>query len=194
MFVPRTLLRQLYTIGSLKNTEHGVQFSVKNRLSDAQLTRLRCVKLDGREIPLNRIRLQLGGREALAVDAFSENSPLPFPLRQTLEVVATEQALPLGKHEIEIAFDSKPFGRLTLHVNDAVAAPATAKPCIPRDEGDDYSAEIIRERQHFIEEFTSVELDHLKRFSFDPHRDRPGRGQPGGILHRSGPCRGDGRG
>jgi hydroxymethylglutaryl-CoA reductase (NADPH) len=39
---------------------------------------------------------------------------------------------------------------------------------IPRDSADDYSAEIIDERQRFIEEATGAKLDHTKQFSFDP--------------------------
>ena len=41
MFVPSLLLKQLYTFGSLKNSADGLQFSMKNRLSDATLTGLR---------------------------------------------------------------------------------------------------------------------------------------------------------
>jgi hydroxymethylglutaryl-CoA reductase (NADPH) len=169
MFIPHTLLRQLYTVGSLKNTDSGVQFSVKNRLSDAQLTGLRCVKIDGQEIPLNRIRVQFNGSGALPVDGISEFSPLPFPLRQTLDVVATDEALPLGKHDIEIAFDSKPFGKLRLQVEDAVSTPSRQKPTLPRNPADDYCETIIRDRQRFVEAFAGVELEHVKRYSFDPH-------------------------
>lgn len=39
---------------------------------------------------------------------------------------------------------------------------------IPRNPQDDYSDEIIAERQRFIEEETGAELDHTKRYSFDP--------------------------
>jgi hydroxymethylglutaryl-CoA reductase (NADPH) len=39
---------------------------------------------------------------------------------------------------------------------------------IPRDASNDYSAEIIAERQRFIEETTGAELNHTKRYSFDP--------------------------
>ncbi|WOJ94476.1 hydroxymethylglutaryl-CoA reductase [Congregibacter variabilis] len=39
---------------------------------------------------------------------------------------------------------------------------------IPRDGGDDYSAEIIAKRQRFIEETTGAELEHTKQYSFDP--------------------------
>jgi hydroxymethylglutaryl-CoA reductase (NADPH) len=39
---------------------------------------------------------------------------------------------------------------------------------IPRSNDDDYSLEIIRERQQFIEQNTPAKLDHTKQFSFDP--------------------------
>jgi len=38
MLIPSMLLKKLYTLGSLKNTAAGVQFAVKNRLSDTELT------------------------------------------------------------------------------------------------------------------------------------------------------------
>ena len=42
-------------------------------------------------------------------------------------------------------------------------------PKIPRSGEDDYSAEIIADRQAFIEAQTGVELNHSKQFSYDPH-------------------------
>ena len=39
---------------------------------------------------------------------------------------------------------------------------------IPRSNEDDYSLEIIRERQDFIEANTQARLDHTRQFSFDP--------------------------
>ena len=39
---------------------------------------------------------------------------------------------------------------------------------IPRDAKNDYTAEIIAERQAFIEEQAKVKLDHSRKFSFDP--------------------------
>jgi hydroxymethylglutaryl-CoA reductase (NADPH) len=39
---------------------------------------------------------------------------------------------------------------------------------IPRDNANDYSPDIVAERQRFIEETTGAKLDHTKRFSFNP--------------------------
>ena len=40
---------------------------------------------------------------------------------------------------------------------------------IPRSNEDDYSREIVTERQEFIERQTGAELNHTKQYSFDPH-------------------------
>ena len=40
---------------------------------------------------------------------------------------------------------------------------------LPRSPEDDYSREIVEQRQQFIERQTGAELDHTKQFSFDPH-------------------------
>ena len=39
---------------------------------------------------------------------------------------------------------------------------------IPRSNEDDYSADIIAQRQAFIEENTPAKLDHTRQFSFEP--------------------------
>ena len=49
--IPSLLLKQLYTFGSLQNVATGVRFALKNRLSDAQLTGLTSVKINGQEVP-----------------------------------------------------------------------------------------------------------------------------------------------
>ena len=47
MMIPSLLLKQLYTFGSLQNSDEGVQFSIKNRLSDAILIAIQSVEFDG---------------------------------------------------------------------------------------------------------------------------------------------------
>ena len=168
MFVPSLLLKQLYTFGSLKNSEDGVRFSMKNRLSDAQLTGLRGIRIDGQEIPLHDVELHLDD-QVLQTHQVSAAQPLAFPLKGTLDVVARRPALPTGKHEIEITFDSKPFGKLKLSVQDAIAEALEPSRKIPRDAEDDYSESAIARRQAFVEEFTGTRLNHVTRYSFDPH-------------------------
>ena len=116
MFVPSLLLKRLYTTGSLKNTEQGVQFSIKNRLSDAELVAVGGVAIDGIPVPPQALSLDLGEGRMLSPDHVSADRPLAFPLRTVVTIRAGVEPLPLGKHEIEIAFEAKPFGKLKFSV------------------------------------------------------------------------------
>lgn len=169
MFVPSVLLKQLYTFGSLENTDQGVRFSIKNRLSDAQVTELLGVKIDGEAVPPEALRLHLGDGSTYTPDEVSKQRPVDFPLRRTLDVVAGVEPLDPGKHQIEIAFRSQPFGKLRFTVEDAISEDGEALVRIPRDEDDDCSEAVIHERQQFVEEFSGVAPQHINHYSFDPH-------------------------
>ena len=60
LMIPSMLLKQLYTRDSLRNTADGVRFSLKNRLSDSTVTALHGVKIDGVDVPLSAITIDLG--------------------------------------------------------------------------------------------------------------------------------------
>lgn len=168
MFIPSLLLKQLYTFGSLKNAADGVRFSLKNRLSDATLTHIHNIRINGSEVPLTAIKLDLGDSTRTPYD-ISPDHPVEFPLRHTLDLLAQIPALPDGKYPIEITFTSKPFGKLTIKVEDSIVKAEPAEIRIPRDSKDDYSPEAIKTRQQFLEEFTGKKLEHIQHYSFDPH-------------------------
>src|SRR5690348_2026269 len=108
--IPNLLLRRLYTVGSLRNTDGGAQFALKNRLTDAELIGLRSIAIDGRALPLERVRLDLHDGSVIAPDQISPAHPLPFPLASTVVVHAGGGSLRPTDHEIEIAFEARPFG------------------------------------------------------------------------------------
>ena len=86
-----------------------------------------------------------------------------------IHLYAPHPPLPPGKHEIEVHVRSKPFGKLKLTVEDAIATEDTPLPRIPRDDGDNYGEDIIRKRLEFVEQYTGARLQHLRHYSFDPH-------------------------
>ncbi len=169
MIIPSMLLKKLYTLGSLRNTDAGVQFAVKNRLSDVELVGLRKIAIDGKDVPLNTIQLVLSDGRALEPAQISNASPLPFPLRTPLIVQTKLPALPKGKHEIEIGFEAKNFGKLHFKVDDAISDAVKQGTKIPRDEHDDYSPDVIKQRQALLEQFSGAKLQHISQYSFDPH-------------------------
>lgn len=169
MKIPSLVLKQLYTFGSLENRENGVRFSLKNRLSDATLTRIARVRIDDQEIPLDKVVLELDGNgHSVAARAVSGDQPLDFPLRRIVSLRADIPHLPHGSHEIALDFDTKPFGDLELRVKDAISEikPKTAK--VPYSKDDDYTFAMAQARQKFVEEYTGVKMQHVDKFSFDP--------------------------
>lgn len=172
MFVPSALLKQLYTFGSLENTDRGVEFALKNRLKDATLTGLLEVKIDGESVSPDRIRLFTGNGETFTAVELSDDVALEFPLRRTLHVQVDQLALETGKHEIEISFRAQPFGTLSFSVEDSISEQDEVVKRIPRDEDDNYSPAIIEERQQFVEDYSDTALEHVSQYSFDPDRCR----------------------
>ncbi|MBX3083406.1 MAG: hydroxymethylglutaryl-CoA reductase [Anaerolineae bacterium] len=172
MHIPNLILKQLYTVGSLKNTHAGVQFSVKNRLRETQITHLLSIKLDDLLVPLDAITLDLGDGVRLHPANISDASPLFFPLRKVVTINLDIAPLELGKHDLEFSFSAVPFGQIKVTVNDVINADIVPLTGLPRDEADDYAASVISERQSFVEEFSGVPVQHVKRYSFDPHLAR----------------------
>ena len=166
--IPSMLLRQLYTFNSLKNTAHGVQFSIKNRLTDVEFSELKSISINGKEIPRGKLTLDLGEGRVIPASEISESNPIPFPLKKTGVVSCGIAPLPIGKHKIDIAVKAKGYGSLKFDVEDSIAEVESLEVRIPRDENDDYSESAIKTRQEFIENFTKTKLHHLKKYSFDP--------------------------
>jgi hydroxymethylglutaryl-CoA reductase (NADPH) len=167
MYIPSMILKRLYTFGSLKNVSGGVQFSVKNRLSDARLTGLSQVKIGGVEVPLEALTLRTPDGQSLASPRLTPAAALDFPLRHILELTAAIPHLPAGKYKIELRFKAEPFGELAFDAEDAIAEAAPQSARIPRHPDDDYSPEAVRARQDFVEEYTGARLEHVRSLSFD---------------------------
>ncbi len=170
MFVPSMLLKKLYTIGSLQNENGNVAFSIKNRLSDARITGLRSVKINGQEVPKGGIAVQFTDGSVRQADDVSSANPIDFPLRKIVTLNLDHETLPEGKHEIEIAVDTEPFGKIKFSVDDSIARDAPHRVRIPRHDDDDYSYDAIKARQDFVEEYTGARLHHVRHYSIDPHQ------------------------
>ncbi len=169
MIIPSMLLKKLYTLGSLKNTDAGVQFAIKNRLSDAELVGLRAIHLNGTPVPLDRVSLILGDGQTVSPYQISASNPLSFPLRAIVTIQTPLAALPQGKHEIELTFETRPFGKLQFKVEDAISEQEPDQLKIPRDHTDDYTDAIIKQRQALVEQFSGAKPTHVWQYSIDPH-------------------------
>jgi hydroxymethylglutaryl-CoA reductase (NADPH) len=167
--IPSMLLRQLYTYNSLRNTDGGVKFSIKNRLTDVAFTELRSVKINGEEVPKEKLTVDLGDGALVPASDITESSPVALPLRKVLEVHAAIGNLDFGKHRIGLGFRAKGYGSLKFEVEDSIVQVEQLEVRIPRDDTDDYSDSAIETRRRFVEEYTGANLEHVSKYSFDPH-------------------------
>ncbi|MCP5095771.1 MAG: hydroxymethylglutaryl-CoA reductase [Chloroflexi bacterium] len=167
--IPSLLLKQLYTFNSLRNTDDGVCFSLKNRLNDAQLVAVNSVKVDGTAVPTSNISVNLGDGSWHSPTELQAKSPIDFPLRSIVDFKLGINALPIGKHKLEVKFETKPFGKLTLKVDDVISESKEREVQIPRSRTDDYGEEAIKARQDFVESFSGQKLEHVGHYSFDPN-------------------------
>ena len=167
MKIPSMLLKRMYTFGTLKNDSEGVRFSIKNRLSDAQLFRLEEVKINGDSIELKQVTIQLEDGTRVKPHTISEESPVAFPLRKVMHLRINGLTLDKGKHQIALGFHSN-FGNLSFAVKDALAERDQNRITIPYDKVNDYSDTIIKDRQAFVEKFTGTKPEHITYYSFDP--------------------------
>jgi hydroxymethylglutaryl-CoA reductase (NADPH) len=168
MKIPGLILKQMYTLGSLQNTEDGIRFSLKNRLADATLTQLREVRINGEAVPLDRLSLELAEGEVRTSASVREDQAVHFPLARVVKVRAGIPHLPQGTHEISLDFETRPFGKLSFKIKDAIAQEKPKRATVPLNKEDNLSPAIIRERQQFIEEYAGVKLQHIDKYSFDP--------------------------
>lgn len=169
MLVPSMLLKRLYTFSSLKNVPGGVQFSVKNRLSDVRLTAIDSISINGQDVDLSETYLVLPGEARIPAKQVTAASPLDFPLRQVVDIVSPLPHLPAGKYTIEIGFNSETFGKLHFEAEDSIQDATPDRVVIPRSTVDNYSDDIIRQRQEFVGRFTGKPLNYTTNYCFDPH-------------------------
>ncbi|MCU0635124.1 MAG: hydroxymethylglutaryl-CoA reductase [Gemmatimonadaceae bacterium] len=173
MKIPSLLLRQLYTFGSLTETEGGVRLSLKNRLSDATLTGLWRLRIGGVEIPMTHVDFDLGDGQRRPAAGLTDLAPAAFPLRQVAVLHVRDVRLPQGTHDIIVGFDAKPFGKLEVKVKDALGRETPTQPRLPRGQGEpgaDYTREMATERRTFVERATGGTLEHVGHYSFEPAR------------------------
>ncbi len=168
MKIPALILKQLYTFGSLESDSKETRFGIKNRLSDATLIRVDKVSIDGEPVPLDRVTLAVGGQTPRPATDISSESPVDFALRSTVQLHVAREPLERGKHAIGIVFETRPFGKLELNVEDSVSEETVARSRVPYSKDGDQSPEAIAERRRYIERASGVKLEHIDKYSFDP--------------------------
>jgi len=123
MKVPSFLLKRLYVKGSLRATEDGFRFSLKNTLGSGYAQRLLPLKVDGEELPAERCFFLNDGKE-IAFPAVSKETPFTLGLNRETSMLVRGRKLAPGPHKLGIGFTVVGLGDLSFEVADEVAAPS----------------------------------------------------------------------
>lgn len=168
-FIPSMILSKLYNTSSLKNSNGGVTFSLRNRLSSAMIGEVSRLTIDDKQVPLDKVEVETNDQR-FPISAILPEEPLSFPrdafCRFHLDVGHLEE----GTHQIELVLKTSPYGQLKLRVHDEIHTGEHGH--LPRDDEDDYSESVIKARQKFLEKESGVKLEHIPRYSIDPHETR----------------------
>ncbi len=137
---------------------------------NATLTSVESVTINGEAVSLDVIMLHDGREKPLNPSEISQNNPVDFPLRKTLNVEVLLAVNEGDSLEFAIQFMANPFGKLLLKFKDSVNSTDSQEERlkIPRDESNDYGPAIIDKRLKFAEAYAGVKLTALGKHSIAP--------------------------
>jgi hypothetical protein len=119
--IPPFMLKQLYQRGSLRNSETGWEFTMRNHLASATLVGL-SLTCDGAEIPPQALTVAQPTLDRVVPAAgLSAESPLQFPVQTPTVVRVAGPPLSPGSHALAITADTREIGPVTIAVQDDVA-------------------------------------------------------------------------
>jgi hypothetical protein len=116
---PDFLLRALYVKGSLRNTEDGFEFQMKNDLGPVRITGARTLQIDRRPIPLEQCSFVHGEHKAGFIDVTPESSVL-MRKGEAVSVHVSGRTLKAGRRTIGIDVSVKDMGQIRFSVSDKV--------------------------------------------------------------------------
>ena len=168
MFVPDSMLKQLYTLGSLQETDTGLRFSLKNRIKNVHFNQILHLSIDHQVIDKNRIMLALNSGKVISLQTLEKQKGFAFPLGAIIDIyvdgiiVSSSQTI-----TIDISIDTEPFGNIKLSLKDKVSLKLIPADEIPRSSKDDFRPEMVQARQNYVSEISGVTPKHLFNIDVD---------------------------
>ncbi len=118
---PAFLLAKLYVKGSLKNTEDGFEFALKNIVDSTSLIGVGPISAAGKEHGAEVITLTVGDKTLKGTELSRENA-IPVTMGMPMKVRVTGEKLPAGPQKASITAVSADIGKLKFDFTDTVQA------------------------------------------------------------------------
>ena len=117
--VPSFLLRRLYVKKSLKNTDRGFEFELRNRLGSGYAFKLWPLTVDGEELSPDETVFQIEGKETAFSEVTKERT-FTLAMNRTITIKANGTTLESGPRKIGMGFDVPGLGTLRFEFTDIV--------------------------------------------------------------------------
>lgn len=118
--VPGFLLRRLYVKGSLRNTETGFEFQLRNSLGSGYSHRMLPLSVDGTEVPMESASFVLEGEET-SFAAVSRERTFTLALNTSITIQVSGVTLDAGPRKIGMGFEAPGLGELRFDFTDVPA-------------------------------------------------------------------------
>lgn len=161
-FIPKTLLKKLYTRGSLTKADEGFTFNIKNRLIDVHFEGLTHLAIGGTLISTDQIFTDLGDGKWVSMEEINREEGFKLKLGKSFNVLVKSLDKAATDLKLDFKFDTKPFGILSFSVNDQMNESQVERTVkIPRIHGDDYSRDAVNKRLDFVNSFSGTDPQNI---------------------------------
>jgi len=119
--IPQFLVQRVYKKGSLRQSDEGIEFDLKNLLGPGVISGLNFIQINGETFSKEAIKFFSQGFERCASD-LSEANPISFRLGQEGTLLLEEaRCLKQGINKIIIEFLNPEAGKIQVELTDNVA-------------------------------------------------------------------------
>ena len=118
--IPSFLLAKLYVKGSLKNTDSGFEFALKNIIDSTMLIGIGPIGVGEKNYEGEAVTLITADRTVNGAELTRQN-PIPVRMGTPFKVSVTGQQLAAGAQKISVAATTTDIGKIKFDISDIVA-------------------------------------------------------------------------
>jgi hypothetical protein len=116
---PPFILAKLYVKGSLKNTETGFEFSLKNIIDSTMLSGIGPIVIGDKSYEGAAITMTLGD-QTWPGDQISKTNLVPVRMGVPLRVIVQGEPLPAGEAKVSVTATTSDIGKIKFDVKDKI--------------------------------------------------------------------------
>jgi len=118
--IPSFLLAKLYVKGSLKNSDNGFEFALKNIIDSTMLIGIGPISVGDKNYEGEAITMTVADRSVNGAELSRSNS-VPVRMGVPLKVSVTGDKLAAGAQKVTVAATTSDIGKIKFDINDTVA-------------------------------------------------------------------------